>query len=139
MKDITFNYDEKTIIISKAFEKKAKLFGTEEYKALVAAKADFPDFKIQVNARTVKRKVNECKIDYDFMLKYIEKSERKDKEEIKKNFYALRCMDKDGKKIEITTAKAKTFFEVKHWFLEEFKEEIKADQELIDSVYKKVA
>lgn len=138
MKDIKFNHDEKTIIILKAFEKKAKFYGTKEYKLLVSAKSDYPDYKIKVNSTASKKKTNERKIDYDFILKYIDNSERENKEDIRKNFYAMRGMDANGKKIT-TTAKAKTFFEVKQWFYKEFAEEIAKDQKLIDDACKTAA
>lgn len=138
MKGITIDYEEKTFILTKAFEKKAKVVGSEEYKILLAEKSKFPDFKFKINSTTSKRKTNERKIDYDFILKYIDNSERENKEDIRKNFYAMRGMDANGKKIT-TTAKAKTFFEVKQWFLKEFAEEIAKDQKLIDDACKTAA
>ena len=49
------NYNLKTIVMTATEAKKASKFGTEEYKALIEAKREFPTFEITVAKTRTKR------------------------------------------------------------------------------------
>lgn len=69
---LNVNLIEKTIVITKAFEKKANVFGSAEYEELSKAIEKHPLFKIEV--RTITKhdnKVSYKNLTYDNMVAYI--------------------------------------------------------------------
>jgi len=70
MTNITINERNKTLVITKKFEKAASKYGSPEYKELKEAKADCPNFRVVT--RTVKKKEETHKgLTYEYMEKYI--------------------------------------------------------------------
>ena len=47
--NISINFNESEIIISKAFHKRASIYGTDEYKVLRKARKENPKFEIVIN------------------------------------------------------------------------------------------
>lgn len=47
-KTCQINFDNKTIDVTAAFMKKASIYGTPEYTALLSAQNDRPEFKINI-------------------------------------------------------------------------------------------
>ena len=89
MSNITINYQKSTIEITKAFEKKARAFGSDEYKELCEAKKEFPTYRLVIKA--TKSSSTFKGMDYNFMLEYISKHE--DAEKRREDFDKLRNSD----------------------------------------------
>ena len=53
--EIEVNYEGHELVITKAFEKKARLYGSKEFERLAKARTDFPTYEIVVRS-TPKRK-----------------------------------------------------------------------------------
>ena len=70
MKNICIDYAKKTIEITASFEKKARAFGSDEYKELREARKEFPNFKLVVKANKSGNKTFKG-FNYDFMREYI--------------------------------------------------------------------
>ena len=63
---IRVNRTNRTIEVSKSFDKAASRFGTREYEAMQQVRKDYPDFTIVV--KTVRTKADHFKgLTYDFM------------------------------------------------------------------------
>lgn len=86
MTNITVNYKKNTIEITKSFEKKASVYGSEAYYELSKARNDFPNYRLVV--KTTKSNNSFKGMDYEFMLDYISKHE--DPEQRKSEFNKLR-------------------------------------------------
>ena len=118
MKNITINFKNSTIELSKATAKAASVFGSQEYKDLIEACSQFPSFRVVVQ-KTAKRKKkvneenNENKenkmnmkgLNYDFMKHYIKT--HSDSETHMAEFEKL----KESKV---------SYFDVKNWFFETY-------------------
>lgn len=105
MKNITIDYAKKTIAITKSFEKKARVYGSDEYMELREARNEFPNFRLVVKAS--KSGNNTFKgFNYDFMVEYIKKHDDEAKS-IKAEFDELK-------------KKHYSYIEMKKWFIEKF-------------------
>ena len=103
MKNIRLDYTNETIEITKAFEKKASIYGSLAYNELATVRRDFPNFKLKISEA---RGSNGFKgMDYDFMRAYISKHENA--EERSEQFERL-----VGLKL--------SYGEIKQWFISEF-------------------
>ena len=72
MSNITINYKNSTIEITKSVEKQASVYGSQAYNELRNARAEFPSYRLVIKTR----KSSGFKgMDYDFMKAYIEKHE----------------------------------------------------------------
>ena len=119
MKKITINNKKRTIELTKSFEKKASIFGTDEYISLQEARRDYPTYKVVTikSARGVKAHTFKG-LTYDYMEMYIEKHD----DEMKSKMAAyrnLRALDEDS---EIAFAESCSYQEIREWFLNEFAE-----------------
>lgn len=98
---ITINYTKNVIAISKAFEKKASKFGSEEYKQLKEARTEFPSFRIEVIKPSKRKGSTVSGLTFEKMKTYIAKHDEdgsimkefismtsKENEELKKVHYA---------------------------------------------------
>ena len=85
MTNITINYKKHTIEISKSFEKKASIYGTDEYKQLCDARREFPSFRLIIKAPKSKNIFKD--MDFDFMKNYI--SNHDETSEIMREFNKL--------------------------------------------------
>ena len=69
-------YDERRIVLSSAFEKKAFVPGTVEYDMLQAVRRDYPDFTLAVRKFKTNTKQEHYRgLDYEFMHDYIKSHE----------------------------------------------------------------
>jgi hypothetical protein len=103
MSNITINYQKSTIEITKSFEKKASVFGSEAYIELSDARKEFPAFRLVIKANKSSSAFKG--MDYDFMIAYIEKHENA--EQRKAEFGKLR-------------ASGLTYGEIKQWFIDTY-------------------
>ena len=115
MTPITICDRTRSLEVSKKFYEKASRYGSEEYATLRQARQDFPNYKIVVVARKAP-KTNKPVfkgLTYEFMATYISKhNDSQNKLEIFKRMTAT--SDEDVAQV----LKAKTYQEVKRWFLE---------------------
>ena len=106
----------KKIEMTKTEAKAAGKPNTAEYNTLLELMNSFPGYQIEI-VKTSAKKVDRLRgLDYDYMEMYI-KSHDESKLE---TFYALRGLDKDGKKVDM--AAVATYGEIKMWFLTQFPE-----------------
>ena len=113
---IRVNRTNRTIEVSKSFDKAASRFGTDEYQAMQQVRKDYPTFTIVV--KTVRTKVDHFKgLTYDFMEKYIASHDDADKRLAEFN-------DLRGKSEEalLFGAEALSYGEIKAWFFKNYPE-----------------
>ena len=123
MMNITINAKNNTIVITKAFAKKASKFKSDEYNALQEARKDYPTFKVEV--RTAPKKKDSFKgLTYTYMEKYIAKHDDAEKT-IMAEYEMLRGLSAEAEEL---MAEPLSYGEMKEWFLNKFPE-IKAFHE----------
>ena len=103
MSNITINYKNSTIEITKSFEKQASVYGSQAYNELREARAEFPTYRLVIKANKSSSAFKG--MDYDFMIAYIEKHENA--EQRKAEFDKLR-------------ASGLTYGEIKQWFIDTY-------------------
>ena len=103
MSNITINYKNSTIEITKSFEKQASVYGSQAYNELREARAEFPSYRLAIKANKSSSAFKG--MDYDFMIEYIEKHENA--EQRKAEFVKLR-------------ASGLTYGEIKQWFIDTY-------------------
>ena len=106
----------KKIEMSKAEAKAAGKPNTDEYNTLLELMKNFSGYQIEIVKSTSKRADHFRGLNYDYMMNYI----RNNNEELLKEFYTLRGLDENGKKVGM--AAAASYGEIKMWFLEQFPE-----------------
>lgn len=113
MKNYEINYNEKAIIVSKAFLKEAGIYNSEAYNILKGLRADLPNFEIkQREIRKNSNKKTYGKLTYKRMEEYIIFVEGKETETLKE-FKTVKTM---------ATFKASPYAYTKKWFLDRYKE-----------------
>ena len=116
MTNININYKKNTIEITKAFEKAASKYGSEEYNMLRQVCMDFPRFKVVVIKR--KSSSNSFKgLTYEYMEKYIQ--EHDEDENRMTEYKDLRGLSEDA---EAACADSLSYGEIKAWFLNAYPE-----------------
>lgn len=106
----------KKIEMTKTEAKTAGKLNTTEYNTLLELMNNFPGYQIEI-VKTAAKKVDRFKgLDYNYMTDYI----KSHNEERLKEFYTLRGLDENGKKVGM--AAAASYGEIKMWFLEQFPE-----------------
>lgn len=106
----------KKIEMTKTEAKAAGKLNTTEYDTLLELMNNFPGYQIEI-VKTAAKKVDRFKgLDYNYMADYI----KSHNEELLKEFYTLRGLDENGKKVGM--AAAASYGEIKMWFLEQFSE-----------------
>ena len=106
----------KKIEMTKTEAKAAGKPNTAEYNTLLELTNNFPGYQIEI-VKTAAKKVDRFKgLDYNYMRDYI----KSHNEELLKEFYTLRGLDENGKKVGM--AAAASYGEIKMWFLEQFPE-----------------
>lgn len=129
---VKINRVEKTIEITKAFNRKASIYGTEEYEALTQICKDNAGFDVILRATTKKSSKSSMKgLTYDFMEKYI-KTHDKTK---MKEYMELRGLDDESIEYGLGSLDRSDIVE---WFLKEF-EEVRAFHEKRDECSVKLA
>ena len=111
MTNIYINSKNATIELTKVFAKKASCFGSEEYKQLQMARADYPNYRV-VTKSVSKRNDHFKGLTYAYMEKYM--NEHKE-EDLLQEYYTLCGKDENGKAAEF--AATASYGEVKEWFL----------------------
>lgn len=129
---VRVNRQEKTITLTKAFYKKASIYGSDEYEKLSEIQDKHPDFRIVV--KTVKRQNSKlAKLTYKDIEKYI--AEHDDEEGTTMEEYKkLRGI---GDKKSFGESVTASFFEIKEWFLSKYsksEEEIEKRKNEIDTI-----
>ena len=113
MKNYEINYNEKAIIVTKAFLKEAGVYNSEAYNILKGLRADLPNFEIK--QREIKKnssKKTYGKLTYQRMEEYIIFVEG-NKTETLKEFETVKTM---------ATFKASPYAYTKNWFLKKYKD-----------------
>lgn len=113
MKNYEINYNEKAIIVTKAFLKEAGVYNSEAYNILKGLRADLPNFEIK--QREIKKNNNKKtygKLTYQRMEEYIIFVEG-NKTETLKEFETVKTM---------ATFKASPYAYTKNWFLKKYKD-----------------
>lgn len=128
MKQIEINYERKTIEITKAFSKKAKVYNSEAYKELVDACQAFPTYVLTIagNKKANRNHKESYKgLTIDFMENYIETHSANKEEDLK----ALRQMT--GKVNDGELENKKCYPDIKKWFLAKF-DELRVERETLN-------
>lgn len=115
MANLFINTKKRTIEMTKAFEKKACFYGTDEYNQLQAVRRDYPTFSIVV--RKSSKKKNGLKLTYDKMEAYIQKHDDENNS-IMAEFNKYRGKTDEGEIFGF----AYSYHEIKEWFLATFPE-----------------
>lgn len=110
---IKINNSNRTIEVTKAFAKKASIFGSDEYKMLKEARNDFPAYKV-VSKSAGKKSGTFKGLTRKYMKEYIKTHD----EENLKNFYILCGLDENGEELEF--AASASYGEIKKWFLSKY-------------------
>ena len=117
---IMLNHENKTIVITKEFSKKASTYGTTEYKELLKIKNDFRDYQIVV--RSAPRRTHSINdITLADMRAYIKKHDDEEKSIMAK--FESMVNEKTGEKLIRTS-----FFAIKKWFFEQYPDLKKKDE-----------
>ena len=110
------NHITKKIEMTKTEAKTAGKPNNDAYNTLLELMKNFPGYEIEI-VKSVSKKTDRFKgLYYNYMMDYI-KSHNK---ELLKDFYTLRGLDDNGKKVGM--AAAASYGEIKMWFLEQFPE-----------------
>lgn len=120
MTNLTINFENQTIEMTKAFAQRAKKYGSDEYKLLQEARRDYPEYRpvsgVRKNAKKSANKSVYSKLTYSFMRQYIE-SHDDEKKSIMTEFLELRAKTA---KAEEMLADSENFQTIKKWFLKKF-------------------
>ena len=106
------NYEKKIIEMTKTESKAAGKVGTTEYETLKELRSENPTFRIVIKAS--KSRDNMKGLDTNYMERYI-KAHDDEEHSILKEFYSLRGLDENGKKIDF--APVAPYGTLKQWFL----------------------
>ena len=117
--NITINPSKKALEITKDFQKKASIYGSEAYNELKAAKADFPTYRISVKLGA-KRKYEE-KITLKDMVLYIEAHDDNEGTNMRifKELHGVSVKDVDNNCEAVSSAKMS---DIKEWFFATYSE-----------------
>ena len=108
-------YDERRIVLSSAFEKKAFVPGTVEYEKLQAVRRDYPDFTLAVRKFQTNTEQDRYRgLTYDYMRWYISSREAD----------AKPVLDELEEMIDISKchSQGKRYPTIKKWFLDRYPE-----------------
>lgn len=116
---ISINNRKRALEITKDFQKKANIYGSEEYKALKEAKTDFPTYRISVKLGA-KRKYEE-RITLKDMLLYIETHDDDEGTNMRifNELHGVSVKDVDNNCEAVTSAKLS---DIKKWFFATYSE-----------------
>ena len=120
MTNLTINFENQTIEMTKAFAQRAKKYGSDEYKLLQEARRDYPEYRpvsgVRKNTKKSANKSVYSKLTYSFMRQYIETHDDDDNS-IMTEFLELRAKTT---KAEEMLAEAESFQTIKKWFLKKY-------------------
>ena len=112
MANITINRKNNTLVITKAFEKKANIFGSDEYNMLKEARQDNPGFRVITKSTKQKKETNKG-LTYEYMELYIKKHDNEAKT-IMAEYKMLRGMDDE------LMVESLSYSEMRDWFFDKF-------------------
>ena len=113
---VRINRSNRTIEVTKSFDKAASRFGTDEYQAMQQVRKDYPTFTIVV--KTVRTKADRFKgLTYDFMEKYIASHDNAD--ERMAEFNDLRATSEEA---QLFGVESLSYGEIKAWFFKNYPE-----------------
>ena len=113
---VRINRTNRTIEVTKSFDKAASRYGTDEYQAMQQVRKDYPDFAIVV--KTVRTKADHfAGLTYDFMEKYIASHDNAD--ERMATFMDLRGKSEEA---QLFGVESLSYGEIKAWFLRTYPE-----------------
>jgi hypothetical protein len=115
---ISINNRKRALEITKDFQKKANIYGSEEYNALKEAKADFPTYRVIVKTH---KKTLEDTITMKDIVFYVEKTSGKESEEMK-SLIELRGTSAQDIKDIFEVEDAAKFGTIKKWFFTTYPE-----------------
>ena len=119
MNTIKINAAARTIEMTKAFYKKASVYGTEEYMMLQNARKDYPNFTPIAKGATKKSVNKNSGLTYEYMKDYINKlADNEEKARKLDDYRTLRGLDENDEQI----AEAASYDIIKKWFLGAFPE-----------------
>ena len=101
------------IEMTKAEAKAAGTYGTAEFEELANLRKEFPNFRIVTKAS--KSRDNMKGLDTNYMERYIKAHDNSEDKAILKEFYSLRGLDENGKKMDF--APVAPYGTLKQWFL----------------------
>ena len=107
------NYEKKIIEMTKSESKSAGKVGTAEYEMLKELRSENPGFRIVIKAS--KSRDNMKGLDTAYMERYIKAHDKSEDKAVLKEFYSLRGLDENGKKIDF--APVAPYGTLKQWFL----------------------
>lgn len=114
---VRINRTNRTVEVTKSFDKAARRFGSEAYNALQQVRKDYPDFAVVVKA--ARTKTDHMKgLTYEFMAKYIA-SHDDDQQTNMKMFDDLRGKSEEAELFGIAGV---PYSEIKAWFLRTYPE-----------------
>lgn len=136
---IVINNRKNAIEITKAFNKKASIFGSDEYKMLKKAKADFPTYRVVVKAAS--KRTFENRITMNDIIHYVAKTSGEDSEQMK-TLQELRgkSVKEAGDIFEIE--ETANYTDIKKWFFatySELAEKTEKRQKRIDEILAQAA
>ncbi len=115
MTAITINRKNRTIEISKAFDKLASRFGSNEYQQLQEARRDNPGFTIVVKKGTKNNNLLP-RLSYKFMEDYITAHDNEE-QTIMNDYKILRAISEEAQEMG---GKSASYEEVERWFYDTF-------------------
>ena len=118
MSNIIINTRKHALEITKGFQKKASIYGSEAYNELKSAKADFPTYRISV--KTSKKTFEETITMKDIVF-YVEKTSGKDSAEMN-TLIELRGTSVQNAKNIFEVEDSASFATIKKWFFTTYPE-----------------
>lgn len=117
---VMVNSKTRTIVITKAFEKAASVFGSDEYKVLQAAKNDNPGYRVVAKSKKASDKKSDHNkgLSYKYMEKYILTHDDESKS-VMKEYMSLRSLTPEAQERGLDSA---DYSDIKNWFLDKFPE-----------------
>ena len=126
------NYEKKIIEMTKSESKSAGKVGTTEYEMLKELRSENPTFRIVIKAS--KSRDNMKGLDANYMEKYIKAHDKSEDKAVLKEFYSLRGLDENGKKIDF--APVAPYGTLKQWFLTYYPEVAKMNDTVAEILKK---
>ena len=115
--EIEVNYEGHELVITKAFEKKARLYGSKEFERLAKARTDFPTYEIVVRSTPKRKKSSNpySSLTYNYMEKYITAKNK----DLMREFNIMRGKPENA---EDALPEKYEYREIQKWFLNNFPE-----------------
>ena len=111
-RNVTINAKNRTIEITKQFQKAASRFGSEEYKALRDAQNENPSYKVVIKKSCKKSTDSNKGLTYSYMEKYIENHDD-EKKSIMEEYKMMRGTSVEALELE---AESCSYQDIKEWF-----------------------